>query len=77
MNYFEILTLKKLLKKYINDVVVLDKTDIIYRINEEILDDLAILVNRHLQGGQTIENIIRNKIENNVLEMIEEVCEFI
>ena len=38
MNYFEILTLKKLLKIY-NDVVVLDKTDIIYRINEEILDD--------------------------------------
>ena len=76
MNYFEILTLKRLLKKYINDVVVLDKTDIIYKINEEILDDLAIIVNRHLQEGQMIENIIRNKLENNVLEMIKEVCEF-
>lgn len=75
MNYTELSQLKRLLKKYIEKEVFFDETSVMARMNNELLDDLAILVNRHLDDGKTIEGIIMKKVEDRTMNLIKDHIE--
>ena len=56
--------LKDLLSVYIKDTVEYDKKDIMYKLDKDIIEKLAIIVSRNLEDGKTFENIIKNRLYN-------------
>ena len=76
MNYYELKQLKELLKRYIEQITEYDCRDILFKINEDVLDSLAIIVNKHLSDGKSIENIIRRKLEVRIYEMIDNIANY-
>jgi ABC-type branched-subunit amino acid transport system substrate-binding protein len=76
MNYIKLKSLKDLLNEYVNNEETIDKGDILFKLNKDVLDNLAIIVSRHLDDGKEIEDIIRNKLEEKVLSAINEVIKF-
>jgi len=76
MTYFEMKNLKDLLSAYIKDTVEYDKKDIMYKLDKDIIEKLAIVVSRNLEDGENIENIIRKKLYFRVEELIDNIIKF-
>lgn len=73
MTYFEIKTLKELINNYVKDTVEYDKKDIMYRLDKDIIEKLAIVVSRNLEDGKVFENIIKNRLYNKTILMIKDL----
>ena len=73
MNYFEMKNLKDLLSVYIKDTVEYDKKDIMYKLDKDIIEKLAIIVSRNLEDGKTFENIIKNRLYNKTILMVNDL----
>jgi len=76
MDYLELKKLKDLLSRYVNNEKSLDKNDILFKINEDVLDNLAIIVSRHLDDGKQLEDIIKQELEDRVLFEIKDIVKY-
>jgi hypothetical protein len=76
MDYIKLRNLKELLNEYTNESVFYDDRDILGRLNDEIIEKMAIVVNRYLSGGKKMENLIRHRLERKVCKKIDEVVKF-
>lgn len=71
MTYIDILNFKKLLKQYLDHIILEQKDDFLYKIDPEILENLAIIVSMNMEDGKTVEGIIKKNIKKKVFKLIE------
>lgn len=76
MTYIEILNFKKLLKQYLDHIILEQKDDSLYKIDDDILENLAIVVSRNMKDGEKVEEIIKNNIKKKIFKLIDRTVEY-
>lgn len=63
MDYYELKQLKTLLNKYVKHVPFYDPKSVLYRMNKDLIGDMAIMVNKHLKKGEKLEVVIMRNVK--------------
>lgn len=71
MTYIEILNFKKLLKQYLDHIILEQRDDSLCKIDDDILENLAIIVSRNMKDGEKVEEIIKNNVKKKIFKLID------